>query len=257
MEGRSQERQVFRASLRDKRRIDRTSTSLVVVESRCHVLSHERGQMAGVPRHLRHAGIQLAGRCCRRCMFVFGVVPDVPVPAVVVTANDIATVLVAGQGGVRRDAVGRRGAGVAPHRGPVTTGTPLAAGGGEVEIARGRTRASARGPTRADAARRVGISGAGQGGVRRAAVGRRGAGVAHRGPVTTGTPLAAGGAEVEPPVVALVPVPVVPPELTLPVALGSAAAVSGRRSTCCRRSPARGVARWRPVTQAADSAGRR
>ena len=44
-------------------------------------------------------------------------------------------------------------------------------------------------------------------------------------PVTTGTPLAAGGAEVESPVVALVPVPVAPPELTLPVALGSAVPV--------------------------------
>src|SRR5690242_3837767 len=41
-------------------------------------------------------------------------------------------------------------------------------------------------------------------------------------PVTTGTPLVAGGGEVESPVVALVPVPVVPSELTLPVALGSA-----------------------------------
>src|SRR5690242_21890869 len=46
-------------------------------------------------------------------------------------------------------------------------------------------------------------------------------------PVTTGTPLVAGGGEAEPPVVApmSVPVPVVPPELTLPVALGSAVPV--------------------------------
>jgi len=136
MEGRSQERQVFRASRRDRRRIDRTSTSLVVVESRCHVLSHEPGEVAGVPRRLRHAGIRLAGRCCRRCMFVFSVVSDVPAPAVVVTANDVATALVA---------TGGRGVDGRVHR-------------------------------------RIRISGAGQGGARRAAVGCRGAGVAHRRP---------------------------------------------------------------------------
>jgi hypothetical protein len=53
MEGRSQERRDLRASPLDKRRIDRTSTSLVFVESRCHVLAQEHGLVVEMSRLLR------------------------------------------------------------------------------------------------------------------------------------------------------------------------------------------------------------